>query len=135
MSAYIVSDNTINVIASAFIMNCVEFRSENFVSEPEVIIGFSNNGPKIASELLKANYDSVNYRYSEKNEPHEIKFELRKNDDFGTILGCIKCFNYQACEMPGWDDSEIKKSLDRLKNKIIEMILARHGYELPWGID
>lgn len=137
MSAYVVNNKTINVIASGFLDMDLNYRNkENEIytaSLGGLIYPIDEIGHIIATDLLKANYDSVNYRYNENTEPHEIKFE-KVAYNLGELLGCIKCFNYQACEVPQWEDSLIYKDLQCLKNAILENAIKRLGFEIPWGV-
>lgn len=138
MSAYVVNDKTINVIASGFVDLNVEYRNQadkiKDASFGGVFFDIDEIGQIIATDLLKANYDSVNYRYDENTEPHKIKFE-KVAYNLGELLGCIKCFNYQACEVPQWEDSLIYKDLQCLKNAILENAIKRLGFEIPWGVE
>lgn len=138
MSAYVVNDKTINVIASGFVDFNVEYRKKSYAIQQTslcgVIYDIDKIGQIIATDLLKANYDSVNYRYCENTEPHEIKFE-KVSYNLGELLGCIECFNYQACEVENWEDSLIYKDLQCLKNAILENAIKRLGFEIPWGVE
>lgn len=137
MSSYVVNDKTINVITSGFVDFGIEYRNQadkiKDASFGGVFFDIDEIGQIIATDLLKANYDSVNYRYHENTEPHEIKFE-KVAYNLGELLGCIKCFNYQACEVPQWEDSLIYKDLQCLKNAILENAIKRLGFEIPWGV-
>lgn len=138
MSAYVVNDKTINVIASGFVDLNINYRNQadeiKDASFGGVFFDIDEIGQIIATDLLKANYDSVNYRYGENTEPHKIKFE-KVSYNLGELLGCIKCFNYQACEVEKWEDSLIYKDLQCLKNAILENAIKRLGFEIPWGVE
>ena len=139
MSAYIVNDKTINVIANGFLDFGIEYRNQkdkiwNCGSVYGIMIDLYKVGQIISTDLLKANYDSVNYRYNENTEPHKNKFE-KVNYNLGELLGCIKCFNYQACEVEKWEDSLIYKDLQCLKNAILEKAIKQLGFNIPWGVE
>lgn len=138
MSAYVVNDKTINVIASGFVDLNINYRNQadkiKDASFGGVFFDIDEIGQIIATDLLKANYDSVNYRYGENTEPHEIKFE-KVSYNLGELLGCIRCFNYQACEPENWRDSIIYADLQILKDKILENAIKRLGFEIPWGVE
>lgn len=138
MSAYVVNDKTINVIASGFVDLNVEYRNQadeiKDASFGGVFFDIDEIGQIIATDLLKANYDSVNYRYGENTEPHKIKFE-KVDYNLGELLGCIRCFNYQACEPENWRDSIIYADLQILKDKILENAMKKLGFEIPWGVE
>lgn len=139
MSAYVVNDKTINVIASGFVDFGIEYRNQenkilNCGSVYGAMIDLHKVGQIISTDLLKANYDSVNYRYNENTEPCKIKFE-KVAYNLGELLGCIKCFNYQACEVENWEDSLIYKDLQCLKNAILEKAIKQLGFNIPWGVE
>ena len=139
MSAYVVNDKTINVISSGFVDFGIEYRNkknEIWVcgSVYGIMIDLYKVGQIIATDLLKANYDSVNYRYNENTEPHTIKFE-KVTYNLGELLGCINCFDYQACEVENWEDSLIYKDLQCLKNAILKKAIKQLGFEIPWGVE
>lgn len=138
MSAYVVNDKTINVIASGFVDFGIEYRNQkdkiwNCGSVYGIMIDLYKVGQIISSDLLKANYDSVNYRYNENTEPHEIRFE-KVSYNLGELLGCIDCFEYQSCEVSNWEDSYIYKDLQILKDRILNKAIAQLGFDIPWGV-
>ena len=134
MSAYIVNMETISVIADAFSKYGIAYKGEYY--EPPAcawLIDIDDERRRIGQSLLCQNYASVNYRYSEDESAPD--FEYKEVEwDFGTLLGCIQCYEYQACETPDYYESEIHKSLDEMKKdmlpRIIEGVLHQ---EIPWG--
>lgn len=137
MSAYIVNDKTINVIASGFCDMDLSYRNkENEIYNASLgglIYPIDKIGQIIATDLLKANYDSVNYRYNKNTEPHKIKFE-KATYNLGELLGCIDCFDYQACEVSNWENGYIFKDLQLLKDRILNKAIKQLGFEIPWGV-
>ena len=136
MSAYVVDDKTISALAKAFIDYGVDFKAEDFTMPSFCGVIFNDDEMKqaVGERLLKANYDSVNYRYSEDNAPHEYKYEDVEINE-GIVLGCLNCFNYQACEVDGWEESELYGSLVALRGKLLDRLIKRAGYKVPWGYD
>lgn len=65
MSAYIVNDETISVIARGFVDYGVSFSSEDYDPEPQIILNRKQMCSEIGQSLLNANYKSVNARYRE----------------------------------------------------------------------
>lgn len=143
MSAYIVSNKTISLIARAFNDYGVPYHAENYDPSDSWIggcmafIDSQKLTESIGQSLLDQNYKSVNYRYGEDEETP--KFEYENVDeyitDLGAIIGCIRCYNYQACETPMYETTDLYESLMNLKEKIYERAIKRLGYEEPWGID
>lgn len=144
MSAYIVSNKTISLIAKAFNDYNVTFKAEDydpcasFIGGCSAFIDSNKLTNAIGQSLLNQNYRSVNYRYDENEQPPKFKYEDVGDHiiNLGDIIGCIDCYNYQACETPDYDESDIYKSLKNLKTAIYENAMRRLGYaDYPWGID
>jgi hypothetical protein len=127
MSAYIVSNETINCIVHGMIDNR--------------IIGILS-AEEIGQALLDQNYASVNYRYDEQTKPEKFRFE-RKGDMFGGILidvanaytdteiyGCIQCWQYQSCEDPNHRETEAWRRVERLEYALVEKKFP----DYPWGL-
>ena len=137
MSAYIVSNKTISLIARAFCEYGVNYNADNYEPSTMGTILLNVRQEEIGQSLLDQNYKSVNYRYGEDEETP--KFEYEDVDDYirdlGAIIGCINCYNYQACETPYYDSSYIHDSLNDLKEEVYERAIKQLGYEEPWGID
>lgn len=143
MSAYIVSNATISLIAQAFNDYGVTFKAENYdptacyIGGCSAFIDSEALTRNIGQALLEQNYKSVNYRYGEDEptpmfEPEDVSEHIA---NLGTIMGCINCYNYQACETEDYDESDIYHSLEHLKEALYENALKRLGYtEFPWGI-
>lgn len=125
MSAYIVSDETIDCIVSY----AVDHKMSMYVRKK----GDRTRDPdEIGSILLGTNYDSVNYRYGEFDEPRPYKFTKRECDE-GTAVGCIACLEYQSCEHPGWRTSDAFLFLHQMLGDIAEKLCGCCGMEAKWG--
>lgn len=144
MSAYIVSNKTISLIAQAFNDYDVKFCADDYDPKSAYIGGCSafidssalTKG--IGQSLLNQNYASVNARYSERTKAPEFVPEDVGDyiTDLGAIIGCIDCYNYQACETELYECSDLYESLEMLKEKIYTVAMRRLGYaDYPWGID
>ena len=140
MSAYICSDETISVIANAFVNHGVDFNAENYSPDPLSIMIGDHKRQSIGQCLLNKNYDSVNYRYDEESKPHLFEYKFVNDcmmngseDDLGLVLGCIKNYIYQACEEPNFFETELYKSLCNLKDEIGECAVKKLGYDIQWG--
>lgn len=131
MSAYIVSDETISVIAKGLVEYGIETR-EVELSDAQIIIANLRYKP-FGQWLLDQNYKSVNYRYDEDTKAPEFEYKEIEADE-GTLLGCIKCYEYQACETPNYDKSEIHSCLSQLKEEMLERLIKQKGQKIEWGI-
>jgi len=87
VSAYIVNDETISVIVKGFVEYDVDYTADDY--RPDRC--------SIGQSLLNQNYKSVNYRYNESTKPHSFQY-TNININEGMLLGCIDCYEYQACE-------------------------------------
>ena len=135
MSAYIVNDETVSVIVKAF-----EIYKVNYVGEGynEFIEDIDKKRLSLGQSLVDQNYRSVNYRYREYDKPHKFEFtdiNLMVNGklDTGLIVGCIDCYEYQACENDDYFQSKIHHSLRWLKDSILNQYIKLDGFEKSWG--
>ena len=134
MSAFIVSDDTITCIAKAFTTYGIEFRGGRAKTTMEMILFMEESEIKrIGQALLDENYRSVNFRYGEENEAPE--FEPTELDEFdeGIVMGCIECYEYQACETNDWEETLVYKDIQRLKSKILMRLLKKFNMKMPYG--
>lgn len=77
--------------------------------------------------LVAENRRSVNHRYAEDEieEPYEFT-EYAGTFNPVAILSALGCYEYQACEHPGWKTSEAKSFCDALR---MQMIHDLPGYD------
>lgn len=134
MSCYVVDYETISVIVKGFEMYGVDYEAENYVRPIQIIIVLNELRNAIGQSLLDQNYKSVNYRYNE--DTQTPKFEYKDlNVNPGMILGCIECYEYQACETDGYFNSAIHWSLVNLKEAMLKRYIKNDGYKIPYGYD
>lgn len=131
MSAYIVSDETISVIAKGLVEYGVECRGVHFDTMQVILV--NGRYKPIGQWLLDQNYKSVNFRYGEDTPTPEFEYK-DVEADLGVLLGCIECYIYQACETADFTESEIYKSLMQLKDRMLKRLIKEKGYEIGWGI-
>lgn len=131
MSAYIVSDKTISVIAKGLVDYGVETEGVKFDTMQMMLINLRYE--PIGQWLLEQNYKSANYRYDDDLQTPKFNYEEVEADE-GTLLGCIDCYMYQSCETPDFEDTGIYRALQELKRKMLERLIKAKGYEIPWGI-
>lgn len=137
MSAYIVNNETISIIAKAFFDYGVNFLYEEnnqmkMIGRETSRMRYTNDIEKIGQILLDQNYRSVNYLYDE-DTPADLFEYKRLPSDAGVQFGCIKCYEYQSCETPDWGGSYIETSLGHLKDAITRRCLSDLGLEETWG--
>jgi hypothetical protein len=132
MSAFIVSKNHLDSIVT---FAKVKLKELYFDGESLSLVGFYEgveNTNKLGQILLDANYDSVNYRYNEKEESYNYQF---KHTELLTPIEIIKachCLNYQSCEVPNWEKTKAYKII---QNIISQATTKISGYEeAEWGI-
>ena len=137
MSCYIVSDLTISAIVAA--MAGTGFEPAGLKDEKSGIkYNSAACGQIVGQMLLDANYESVNERYGEQAHAHDFKLTQKADGrpfTLGEMYGCIKCYEYQTCEKPGYELSEIHDVLAYVKDDLAEKMLARLGEESVWGLE
>jgi len=128
MSAFIVSDNHINVLV-------------NFCARKNILFHFddetinSNDRPdEIGQILLDENYKSVNNRYNENAISHKFKYNFYQKKDRAPIeiIKACRCLNYQSCESKNYYSSKAYEIINKI---IYEAIDTIDGYEdADWEI-
>lgn len=138
MSAYVVDNKTISALATAFETYGVEYKAENLKDTNPFgvnwLVDVASLRHDIGQSLLDQNYKSVNYRYSEESETPDFQFEEVAINE-GIVKGCIDCYTYQACETEGFFETDLYKSLTRLRDKLLDRLISQNGYETPWGYE
>lgn len=91
------------------------------------------NAETWGATLLAENRASVNYRYEEDEiEAPYIFTEYTGRINPVAILSALACYEYQACEHPGWAASEAHSFCDALRHHMIRKL---DGYSsAPWEI-
>lgn len=134
MSAYIVNNETIHAIVKGFRIYGVEYKAEGYERPIQVIIESQKLNDGIGQSLMEQNYKSVNYRYNKNTKAPKYHFEDVEVNE-GILLGCINCYNYQACETNDYFESDLYYSLNRLKNAMLKRLISEKGQEIPWGYE
>ena len=135
MSCYVVNKKTIDVIVKGFEDYGVDYKAKNYKTDRWQLIVFRDgHNDAIGQSLLNQNYASVDHRYREDNKVSEYHFsDVEYNE--GMLLGCINCYIYQACETEDFFESELYRSLRRLKEAMLERLIKEKGQDIPWGVD
>ena len=132
MSAFIVNNETISVLVEGFIQYGIDYHANNYKAPKGWIIDLAEVRNAIGQSLLDQNYKSVNYRYNEDVKTPKFEY-VPVNIDEGTIYGCIKCYEYQACETNDYFESDIHESFKRLQNEMLERFIKNAGQKMPYG--
>lgn len=134
MSCFICDDETISALVKGFIEFNVDFTFNNYRSKNDRNLRFKKFD-KIGQILLDENIKAYNWRYSRQEEGFErIQFEyVSVPIDEGIVYGCIRCYNYQLLELPEWESSDIRFSLERLQLKVVGRLIDKCGQEMFWG--
>ena len=94
MSAFLVSDKTVNIIVSGAI-------KAGMIPK--------RGGTVLGKKLLRANIKSLRARYGESNyEPTHYKFKKVSKID-AQIVYSVQCLEYQSCEYSGYQNSDARK--------------------------
>ena len=126
MSVFIVSPKTINAIVNAAVKrNMCACGDVDYTCRPDAL----------GQLLANMNFDSYEYRYGiRRDEKYTFQYHVA---DFTPAeeLGSCHCYDYQACEAPGYYESPIPAWLDSLESAIGDPkeIETRFG-KLPWGL-
>lgn len=134
MSAYVVNNRTISAVVKGFLDYGVDFSADDYEKPIQVLYNENELATAIGQSLLNQNYKSVNYRYRE--DTPATKFEyVKENYNAGEIFGCIRCYNYQACETDDYFESNLYYSLQNLQIAMLKRYIEKDGFEMPWGLD
>jgi hypothetical protein len=153
MSAFMVSKEHIDAIIAVIAEGPA--LSETTVQEWKSSIQYAKILPTnsenplndLGSLLVRENLSSIHYRYPDtvrnpENTPGpeerywEKEYVYQRPARVPNVIEAFKineCYEYQACEHPGWKTSEAKKICDKLR---AVLILALPGYNAaPWEWD
>lgn len=136
MSAYLVSDNHLNVLVSYFTSSIhgsglwCKVNGEYTYLTPD-------NAKYIAYELHKENCRSLDHRYDEHNVDENYQFKYVRTDAYSPleIAGAIDCLEYQSCEREDYHQSEAYSLLCNMRKHLLrEMAEKEFGNETTWEI-
>lgn len=127
MSAFVVSENHIRYLVATAI-------DQNLYPWDEL-----RDPTKLGQWHWDANVKSVDYRYDSRHHEDVVYHHGLPSDflDPYQSLKAIDCFDYQSCEPPDYNESDVKAYLDRLTNAIARDRPYRDtpGYETAkWGL-
>jgi hypothetical protein len=104
-----------------------------YIGNPTTHLDFFDQSDLIANILYRANVDSVNYRYRE-HEPI-FNFKYKTAGVYAKPIEIIKacdCFDYQACEVPNYDETPAAKLIDSIRREAIRCLPGYDG--AAWSI-
>lgn len=150
MSAYMVNDDTLDLLASisSWTREGLWIYAKESTYPPRSLIETAAGGISYKSEhsaLIKVelaleNRASLRARYGadESNLSATVGKFNRIYDDQATVgeaLGALRCYEYQACESDQWNDSYAKLICDSIRKSLCDIVCG-DGWEYtrPTGI-
>lgn len=136
MSAYIVSDDHINVIVSYFVTPIMDDKlwieldgKYDYMSEDDT--------PKVAQRLYAQNVRSVDARYDEENGG-QYQFKLVRDAkhlySIGEIALALNGLEYQSCETDDYNETEAYKLVQAMRKHLLRKIAEQDDAD-TWHID
>lgn len=129
MSAFVLSSTHIDVLVSAAI-------------ELGLVRRFRDETEEFGRMLLRENVRSVVHRYrlagTQEAEDYEAAVAAYRFRRYPWVrpeaaAKAAHCYEYQACEHPGWEESQTHRFVDALRDALLRTMV---GYgEAPWGFD
>ena len=135
MSAFIVSDNHINVIVSYFIGDsledglwCETLGQYHYLTQ--------DNAGYVAGVLMAENVRSVNNRYDEQQSSRFKFIYLPRTKELwsvGEIAKAIDCLEYQSCESADYYQTPAYGLLCAMRKHLLKQVAESEGVDL-WEI-
>ena len=142
MSAWVVSKAHIDALVSAAMQGRDGLRwRTGEINQTETDVG-----TEVGRMLWNENLQSIHYRYPDTRNGRDYpadngftaddvdtyRFKRSKPMNAVIILKAISCYEYQSCEHPEWDKSEVFSFCENLRLKMINEL---PGYNAaPWGL-
>lgn len=128
MSAFLCSDQHINTIVSFGVLNEASYYRDNRHH-------YLKQERDASAQILKnTNIDAINARYREGCQHESIFFRQAGARDLEpvAVLKLCNSYDYQACEVPDYENTEAAKIVDSVRHVAIRKL---PGYDdLPWAI-
>lgn len=104
-------------------------------------LGFAN-ATEVGIMLLAENVRSLEARYPDSADEWAKLREVIADYTYpteawvyrltlGDVVGCIGCYEYQACESGDWEDTEAWSFCHNLRHRLLE----HAAKDQPWGLD
>ena len=127
MSAFHVSDLHINALLSWARIYCPTVTTKTTRFD----LTQSEDFWRVGAILRECNNASMEARYGDEPQPYlPQKVRVTKLQPVNVVSAC-DCFDYQACEYDGWEQSDGKRIIDQIRGSAVHRI---PGYEQVWEI-
>jgi len=138
MSAYLVSDDHLNVLVSYFVRWLDSQKLWCKVND-EYIYLTRDNAAAVAYALHRENVRSVDNRYNEANGDERYQFRFiesaHQSYKIAEIAGAIDCLEYQSCERDDYYESEAYGILCSMRKQLLKFVAEEQlGDETTWEI-
>lgn len=123
MSAFIISKDTVDLLTTAaMVVTGILGKPTNDAADITAVSTADQTGQM----LVDANFASVNYRYSEDEKPYAYTWQPVSELTESTVspyvwlqvFNAAGCYEYQACEIPEWTESEACKFIELIREFI-----------------
>ena len=134
MSVFIVSPEHIHVLLDAALRYTDEIGLTVYTNDGQALTIDRTIRDQVGQMLLDTNAASAGTRHQEAAELYIYSYTTPVRFDWEAVdvLKAISCYEYQACEAPGWDTSTAKAFCEGLRDAVIP---ALPGYnDAPWEI-
>lgn len=135
MSAFIVSENHINVIVSYFVDSRPMYRLYAKINGAYQYLTHEN-AAKVAQTLYAENVRSVDVRYSEENDSrYTFKYlpMARLHYSIADIAGALDCLEYQSCETDDYYRTEAYALITAMRKRLLKRLQDHEGCD-TWEI-
>lgn len=129
MSAFIVSDKTINQIVAYLKHDKV--REYGYIAKGVEKLGYNFGNVEscemLAHELYAVNYKAVNARYDERNEHTTVTFKYKPllMESRVQAVKSMDCWLYQCSESDVPETSELYKAIEKVRDSVCHKIVQR----------
>ncbi len=115
MSAYVVDKKHIDALCKFAKKHKLQFRWQDDFAGTERSIN------RIGQILVDENYRSVNYRYSQNEQPYQYNFDPNVKTRLTPIqiYKACDCYDYQACEMDDYRKTFAAFIIETIRNQAI----------------
>ena len=134
MSVFIVSPEHINVLLDAALRYTDEIGMTVYTTDGQALAIDRTNRDQVGQMLLDTNAASAGARHEETPELYIYSYTTPVRFDWEAVdvLKAISCYEYQACEAPGWERSAARAFCEGLRRAVTP---ALTGYTAaPWEI-
>jgi len=134
MSVFIVSPEHINVLLDAALRYTDEIGMTVYTTDGQALAIDRTNRDQVGQMLLDTNAASAGARHEETPELYIYSYTTPVRFDWEAVdvLKAISCYEYQACEAPGWERSAARAFCEGLRRAVTP---ALPGYtDAPWEI-